>query len=192
MKRFMTVAVAILAMAGSGLAFSDDGSTFKEHLNGLKEAANVVSTTGSGTFEMTINKEETEIAYALSFKDLEGDVLMAHIHIGLPQNSGSIVLWLCGSTAQPGPAGTPRCNANDPNDNRNGTVSGTLTAENVQSLPQNGIAGPTATTPGEFAEVLALIRAGKTYANVHSVKFVPGEIRSQIDRHDGNDDHSSH
>ena len=108
MKRFMTVAVAILAMAGSGLAFSDDGSTFKEHLNGLKEAANVVSTTGSGTFEMTISKEETEIAYALSFKDLEGDVLMAHIHIGLPQNSGSIVLWLCGSTAQPGPAGTPR------------------------------------------------------------------------------------
>jgi hypothetical protein len=138
---------------------------------------------------MKINKEETEIAYELSFQDLEGDVLMAHIHIGLPQNSGGIVLWLCGSTAQPGPAGTPRCNANDPSDNRNGTVAGTLTAENVQNVAANGIAGPTATTPGEFAEVLALIRAGKTYANVHSVKFQPGEIRSQIDRHDGNEDH---
>jgi hypothetical protein len=192
MKRFMTIAVALVATAGSGLAFSDDGSHFKESLNGLKEAAAVVSTTGSGTFEMTINKEETEIAYELTFKDLEGDVLQAHIHIGLPQNSGGVVLWLCGSDTIPGPTGTPRCNANDPSDNRNGSVAGTLTAANVQNVAANGIAGPTATTPGEFAEVLALIRAGKTYANLHSVKFQPGEIRSQIDRHDGNDDPGHH
>jgi len=192
MKRFMTIAVALVATAGSGLAFSDDGSHFKESLNGLKEAANVVSTTGSGTFEMTINKEETEIAYELTFQDLEDDVRQAHIHVGLPQNTGGIVLWLCGSDALPGPAGTPRCNVSNPSDNRNGSVSGVLTAANVQNLPLNGIAAPTATTPGEFAEVIALIRAGKTYANVHTVKFAAGEIRSQIDRHDGNDDHRNH
>ena len=186
MKRFMTVAVALVATAGSGLAFSDDGSHFKERLNGLKEAAAVVSTTGSGTFEARINKEETEIAYELTFNDLEGDVLQAHIHIGLPQNSGGIVLWLCGSDTLPGPAGTPRCNVSDPSDNRNGSVSGVLTAANVLNVAANGIA------PGEFAEVIALIRAGKTYANLHTVKFQPGEIRSQIDRHDGNDDHRDH
>jgi hypothetical protein len=38
---------------------------------------------------------------------------------------------------------------------------------------------------------IALIRAGKTYANVHSSKFPLGEIRSQIDPHDGNDDHGT-
>ena len=192
MKRFMAIAVALVATAGSGLAFSDDGSHFKEHLNGLKESPNVVSTTGSGTFEMRINQEETEIAYELTFQDLEDDVRQAHIHIGLPQNMGGIVLWLCGSDALPGPAGTPRCNVSDPSDNRNGSVSGVLTAANVQNVPANGIAGPTATTPGEFAEVIALVRAGKTYANVHTVKFGAGEIRSQIDRHDGNDDHRHH
>jgi CHRD domain-containing protein len=193
MKRFMTVAVAIVATAGSGLAFSDDGSHFKERLNGLKEAAAVVSTTGSGTFEARINKDETEIAYELTFQDLEGDVRQAHIHIGLPQNSGGIVLWLCDSDANPSPsANTPACNSDDPTNQRAGRVSGTLTAADVVNLPANGIAGATGTTPGEFAEVIALIRAGKTYANIHSVKFPPGEIRSQIDRHDGNDDRGHH
>jgi hypothetical protein len=79
---------------------------------------------------------------------------------------------------------------NDPNDQRNGEVTGTLTAADVQTLAANGIAGPTATTPGEFAEVVALVRAGSTYVNVHSVKFGAGEIRSQIDGNSGR--HSGH
>lgn len=189
MRRFMSIAVAVLATLGSGLAFSDDGSHFSEFLTGLKESPNVVSSTGSGTFEARISKDETEIEYTLTFKDLEDDVRQAHIHIGLPQNAGGIVLWLCGSDALPGPTGTPRCNVSNPSDNRNGSVSGTLTAANVQNLPANGIVGATPTTPGEFAEVVALVKAGKTYANIHTVKFPAGEIRSQLDRHDGNSDH---
>ena len=60
----------------------------------------------------------------------------------------------------------------------------------MQNAAANGIAGPTATTPGEFAELVALIRAGKTYVNVHTAKFPPGEIRSQIE--DGNARHGGH
>jgi hypothetical protein len=40
--------------------------------------------------------------------------------------------------------------------------------------------------PGEFEELVAAIRAGRTYGNVHST-FAPGEIRGQI--HDGNHGH---
>jgi hypothetical protein len=184
------MAIAVLALAGTTRAFhNDDGSRrFAESLNGLKEAAAVVSTTGSGTFRATINRDETEISYLLTFKDLEGDIRQAHIHIGLPQNSGGIVLWLCDSEANPAPSDlTPACTENDPMDTRAGRVSGTLTAADVQNVAANGIAGPTATTPGEFAEVIALLRAGKTYVNVHSSKFPPGEIRSQIAN--GHDDH---
>ena len=39
---------------------------------------------------------------------------------------------------------------------------------------------------GEFDELVEAIRAGATYANVHSTEFPPGEIRDQIssdDRH---------
>ena len=187
MKRITTAAVAVF-VAGTGLAFSEEGfQRFSEFLNGVKEAANVVSTTGTGTFRAAINHDETAINYLLTFKDLEGDVRQAHIHIGHPQNSGGIVLWLCDSETNPAPSDlTPACTEADPSNTHAGQVSGTLTADDVRTLAVNGIAGPTATTPGEFAEVIALIRAGRTYVNVHSTKFPPGEIRSQIDNRDSN------
>jgi len=188
MRRITIAATAVFAIAGTAIGFTSEGSRrFREILTGLKEAPAVVSTTATGTFRADINGDETEIKYTLTFKDLEGDVRQAHIHIGLPQNSGGIVLWLCDSEANPSPlASTPACNVNDPGDLRNGTVSGTLTEADVQSLTANGIAGPTATTAGEFAEVIALVRAGKTYVNVHSAKFGAGEVRSQLDNR-GND-----
>ena len=174
MKRFTIVATAVFAMAGTGLAFTEDWGRgrirqFREFLNGLKEATAVVSTTGSGTFRATISRDEEEINYVLTFKDLEGDVRQAHIHIGHPQNQGGIVLWLCDSETNPSPsASTPSCTMDDPLNTREGRVTGTLTAAEVQAQAANGIAGP---TPEEFAEVIALIRAGRTYANVHSSKF---------------------
>ena len=185
MKRVTLLAVAIVAAAATAFAFGDEGSRrFSEFLTGLKEAANVVSTTGTGTFRATISQDESEINYELTFKDLEGDVRQSHIHIGLPQNSGGIVLWLCDSETNPSPsATTPACTEADPLNTHAGHVTGTLTAADVQAQAPNGIAA------GEFAEVVALIRAGKTYVNVHSSKFVPGEIRSQLDNRGGNEGH---
>jgi hypothetical protein len=197
MKRIAIAATVIFAIAGSAIGFTSEGNRrFREFLNGLNEAPNVVSTTATGTFHAEISDDETAIKYTLTFNNLEGDVRQAHIHIGLPQNSGGIVLWLCDSDANPSPlAKTPACNSNDPLDLRNGMVTGTLTEADVQTLAANGIAGPTATTAGEFAEVVALVRAGKTYANVHSVKFPAGEVRSQLDNR-GNEfndhDHGKH
>jgi len=190
MKRITIGVVAILAIGSTVLIAEDQGSRkFREFLSGLKEAAAPVSTTGNGTFHATINKDETEIDYELTFSKLEGDVRQAHIHIGYPQNSGGIVLWLCDSAANPSPSvTTPECTVDDPGDLRNGHVTGTLTAADVQAQTANGIAGP-----ADWAEVVNLIRAGRTYANVHSVKFPPGEIRSQIDSgDDDNDDHGHH
>ena len=53
----------------------------------------------------------------------------------------------------------------------------------MRPLLTNGIGNGTAAN--EFAEVIALIRAGKTYVNVHSSMSPGGEIRSQIEgQHD--------
>ncbi len=193
MKRLTTAATAVFVVAGTSLALTDEGGRrIREFLNGFKEATAVVSTTGTGTFRATISNDESEINYVLTFDDLEGDVRQAHIHIGHPQNQGGIVLWLCDSEANPAPSDTtPPCTMN-PLIARSGSVTGRLTEADVQSQPLNGIAGPTATTPGEFAEVIRLVRAGKTYVNVHSSKFTGGEIRSQIDNRDGDRDHHDH
>lgn len=44
------------------------------------------------------------------------------------------------------------------------------------------VIGPTAQgiEAGAFDELLAAIRAGRTYANVHSDKWPAGEIRAQL------------
>jgi CHRD domain-containing protein len=183
MRRITFVATAVFALVGTGIAFTDEGSRrISEFLNGYNEAAAVVSTTGNGTFRATISRDETEINYVLTFKELEGDVRQAHIHIGHPQNSGGIVLWLCDSEANPSPsATTPACTESDPLNARAGRVTGTLKETDVLAQAANGIAA------GEFAEVLGLIRAGRTYVNLHTVKFPPGEIRSQIDDRDDHD-----
>ena len=179
MRRIVITSVALICVAGGAAALASDSqvSRIRELLTGLKEVP-VVSTTGQGTFHAEIDDEAQEIRYTLTFADLEGDVRQSHIHIAPEQNSGNIMLWLCQTATNPSPvATTPQCtNGADPGSARANTVTGVLTgADIVSAATANGVAA------GEFAEAVALIRAGLTYVNVHSSKFPPGEIRSQID-----------
>lgn len=181
MRGKIVAAAVVLTTAGTALAFAQQGSRkFNEFLNGFQEASVVVATTATGTFTATISPDETEIAYELTFNNLEGDVRQAHIHIGYPQNQGNIVLWLCETEQNQNPntaAPTPSCLQDGP-DQRSGRVTGTLTATDIIVQTANGIESASA---AEFAQVVSLIKAGRTYVNVHTVKFPPGEIRSQLD-----------
>jgi hypothetical protein len=60
-------------------------------------------------------------------------------------------------------------------------VTGTATAANVVGPTAQGFA------VGDLAAVERAIKAGVTYANMHTAKFPAGEIRGQI-RGGGNDD----
>ena len=185
MKRLTIAATAILAVVTTAFVFSDEGvGQFREFLNGFKEAPNPIATTATGTFKATISLDDpSTIEYELTFQDLEGDVRQAHIHIGHPQTAGGIVLWLCETSFNPSPsATTPDCTADDPMNLRAGKVTGTLTMADMQAAANNGVAA------GEWQEVLSLIRAGRTYANVHSTKFPGGEIRAQLDHGDDHGD----
>jgi hypothetical protein len=134
-----------------------------------------VSTKASGKFEATIDDRNDTIHYTLRYDDLEGTVTQAHIHFGQRHTVGGIVVWLCQTAGVPAP---PSVNQSTPTCPASGTVSGTITPAQVLEAVGQGIA------PGEFDEVVAAIRAGRAYANVHSTLFPPGEIRGQI-----HDDH---
>ena len=181
MKRIATMAAMVVAVATTGLIASGDQGPrkFSEVLNGLKEAPTIVTTSGTGTFNATLSKDGSEIEYELTFNDLESNITQSHIHIGYPQNSGGIVLWLCDSaTVQVSPvASTPLCTPTGSTDGRNGVVTGTLTAAEVVLLVPNG--SPT------WDEVVSLMLNGRTYVNIHTATIPAGEIRSQIDSHDG-------
>jgi hypothetical protein len=163
-----TAVVAGLAVAGTA-AVAGGGKEIREHLTGYEEDPLTRSTTGNGTFQARIHRSESELSYRLSYADMEGSVTQAHIHFGGRHQSGGIVVFLCSNLGN-GPAGTPACPASP------GAVTGTLDASDVVGPSDQGIA------TGEFAELVGAIRAGVTYANVHTDKYPGGEIRAQLSR----------
>jgi hypothetical protein len=168
------VLAAVIALLGIGsYAIAGDGTkNFKgTDMNGYEENPDV-STVANGSFEARLSKDGTTLAYELSYSGLEGTVTQAHIHFGKPAVTGGISIWLCQTATNPSPsADTPICP-------QSGTVTGEVDATDVVGPNGQGIA------PTEFAEILAAMRAGHAYANVHSSKFLGGEIRAQINNND--------
>ena len=133
-----------------------------------------MTTSGTGTFNATLNKDGSEIEYELTFNDLESNITQAHIHIGYPQNAGNIVLWLCDSATVQVPRSRdaalhPHRSARRPQRLRYRHADRSRV---VPALP-NG--SPT------WDEVVSLILDGRTYVNIHTATIPGGEIRSQID-----------
>ncbi len=180
MKGRVKVAVAgalVASAAVAGTVAFGTGNSIQESLTGYQEDPLVLSTSGSGDFQAQLLAKDQKITYQLSYSDLESDVTQAHIHFGGRHQSGGISAFLCTNLGN-GPAGrsTPTCPGT-----RDDTVTGTLEPADVIGPSGQGIA------PGEYAELLRAIRAGATYANVHTSKYPAGEIRAQL-----NDDHDHH
>ena len=157
---------AVPAMAGDD---HQGGRNLRARLNGFHEVPSV-STVASGDLKATIARDEQSIEYELTYSGLQGTVQQAHIHVAQRSVNGSIVIWLCGTAAFPGPAGTPTC-----------PQSGTVGPRTV--IAADVVAGGTASqqlAAGELNEVIRAIRAGVAYANVHTILSPGGEIRGQI------------
>jgi hypothetical protein len=143
-------------------------------LNGYEENPDI-STVANGRFEVTLDSAAQTFTYKLSYSGLEGDVQQAHIHFAKRGVNGGITLFLCSNLGN-GPAGTPACPASP------GTVSRTVGAAEIVAPAVAGT--PQGIEAGSFAELAAAMRAGNTYANVHSSKWPGGEIRAQIRERD--------
>jgi CHRD domain len=164
----LAAAVAVVAVASvvATTAFAGGGKEIREKLTGDEEVP-VVLTSGEGKFKAKIRSDRIE--YTLRYEDLEGAVTQAHIHLGQRHVNGNIAVFLCSNLGN-GPAGTQACPPSP------ATVQGTLDAGDiVANVAPQGI------TAGEFDEFVRALRAGVTYANVHSGAFPNGEIRAQLE-----------
>lgn len=193
MKRLLAiVSLGVLTgFAASAVADDEHGGhdgkrVFRAQLVGFNEVPSV-STAAGGQFYAVLNKEETELTYWLNFSGLTVPTSQSHIHFGQHHTNGGIVVWLCEGTLQSPAASTPACGAQGSTE---GQVTGVITAAELVGLGvgtlNQGIG------PNEFAELIAAMRAGAAYANVHSgsvvtttppspnVGFPGGEIRGQI------------
>lgn len=176
--RRLGVSIAIVALVSAATVVLAQGGFKKisEVLTGYEEtgtSGGAVSTTGNGTFTARISNDESEIQWELSYSDLEGTVQQAHIHFGQRAITGPISVFLCTNLGN-GPAETQPCPSAP------ATIHGTIRAADVTNLAnERGISA------GELDELIAAIRAGATYVNVHSTRWPGGEIRSQIDGNSG-------
>jgi hypothetical protein len=172
--RFVCTALAVVLVAGSGVAASpkDRSHNAKAFLSGFDENPSI-STTGNGTLELRIDESERTIEFELRYGDLEGVapfvadgvVIASHIHLSRPGVNGGVAAFLCGG------GGRPACP----------TPAGVVTGEIVPSdVIGPAVQGIDAGEQTAFDELVAAIRAGYTYVNVHTTRWTGGEIRGQI------------
>jgi CHRD domain len=162
--------VLVVALGVGSYAIAGGSKTHlkADELTGLQENPDV-SSTGTGSFEATIDDDAQTITYELSYSGLEGgNALFAHIHFGKRAVNGGVSAFLCGGGDK------PACPATD------GTVSGVIDVDDIVGPAGQGIEA------GSFGELVAAMRAGHAYLNVHSPRWPGGEIRAQINDPDVN------
>jgi len=158
----------------------DRGNRLRATLISYDEVPSV-SSQARGRFRARISDDQQSIDYELSFDGILSTVNQSHIHFAQKSVNGAIVVWLCqGATKAPAAQAliTPECPVSP-----GGTVTGTITAASVvtQTVAANLAQQINA---GELDEVIAAIRAGNAYVNVHSSTSPGGEIRGQVKTND--------
>ena len=176
----LVLAVGVMSLlAAVGVAVATGGRDIRERLSGYEEVP-TLSSPASGEFKARLDRFDDEIDWRLSYRGFDSDVTQAHIHFGARATNGGITVWLC-RTTQTAPEGTATCPA------REGTISGTIEADDVVPPSANNV--PQGIAAGDFEAFVDALRAGVTYANVHSVNRPPGEIRAQLAEDDDDDRH---
>ena len=159
----LRVGLALLALAlAVSPVVAGNMSKFKSPLNSSEEVPPNDST-AAGFASFTISEDEQSITYRLIVANIN-DVTQSHIHCGAPGVNGPVIVFLFGFN----PVGVTE----------NGILAeGTITNANV--IPR----ADSPACPGgvaNLAELIAKIRSGNAYTNVHTIALPGGEIRGLI------------
>jgi len=168
MRRLFVLAIAVaLALVVALPAGAGNGRNFTAApLSGSNEVpAN--DSQGSGVAHFKLSKDGTALSYKLIVANLD-NVLQAHIHCGSADENGAVVAFLY-------PPAPP---AQLIPGTFNGVLqTGVITDAQIIPLVGNTICGADIE---DLDDLIAQMRAGNTYVNVHTTALPGGEIRGQI------------
>jgi hypothetical protein len=164
-------ALALATLGGSLMAHDGDRDrdgrfVVRTDLEGFQEVP-AVSTVASGRFRAVIDTKANTITWKLNYEGLEGAVQQSHVHFGQLSVNGGVSFFLCSNLGN-GPVGTQACPEGP------AELTGVITPDLVIGPAGTGIEA------GAMAEIVAAIKNGTAYANVHSAKWPGGEIRGQL------------
>jgi CHRD domain-containing protein len=155
--------VSLILIAGVVACDSDDNTapvvpkeTFVATLSGTAERPNPVTTTATGSAVVTIEDTNT-ISFSVSVAGIDS-AMFGHFHAGTVDVSGPVMSFLFNIPATPTARG----------------FTGTI-ATGVATRDTTKFSGSF-----KFDSLLARIRAGTAYVNVHTKKNPGGEIRGQL------------
>lgn len=155
-----TIGLTALFVCVGAFSASARDRHFRANLTGFEETPAIIAN-GTAHLRLTLHDDGT-MDFVLTYSGLTGDASASHIHIGQRAQAGGVTIFFCGGGGRPACPGAA------------GMVTGTITAADVLALPAQGLAA------GDFAAVLRAMRAGVTYANIHTALHGGGEIRGQI------------
>lgn len=162
----LTTSIALTLLASAGLelhAFAHDRNVrLHAALCGLHEVPPNI-TPATATLRATLDEAGQNIMFTLEYRNISSALLRADIHFAQENVRGGVIAFFCGG------GGKPACPAAT-----SATITGTITATDIVGPAAQGIA------PGDFASAAHAIKAGKTYAEIHTNTFQEGEIRGQI------------
>jgi hypothetical protein len=115
--------------------------------------------TGEASFELT--DQGTKLRYEITVSDIQ-NVTMAHLHVAPEGKNGDHVAWL-----YPASGMVPKLIAGPLSGK---LVSGAITADQLVG-PMKG---------KTIKDLVAKIRAGDVYVNVHTQEHPDGELRGQV------------
>ena len=172
MRKMLIAASAALTLWSISIAKAEQ---FTAKFSGFEEVGalgagetGAILSTGQGTLDLTLDQQSQTLAFTLTYSGLSS-VTQSHIHFGKRHVAGGIMVFFCSNLQNP-PPGTQSCPASA------GTVSGTITAASVLSVPGQNISA------GDFNALTAALLSNPAYGNIHTSKFPSGEIRAQIHR----------
>lgn len=167
MPRYKLLNAALVAGA---VAFSNSyahAEEFVASLSGFNEigalnnATGAILSNGRGSLLLSLNRHARTADFSLTYSGLSSAVTVAHIHFGKVHVAGGVIVFFCGG------GGQGDCPPS-------GTVTGTITAGNVQAIPGQNV------TAGDFDALEDALTTNTAYANVHTSNFPAGEIRGQV------------
>src|SRR5688572_9310010 len=147
----LAIAAALVAVIPN--VVQAQSGPLRAFLLGYEEVPSV-ATRASGTFEARVARDNQSVDFTLEYAGLQGTVTQAHIHFAQKSVNGHIVVWLCETATNKGPANTgiQTCPAGG------GTVSGTFSATHVLGSTGNPPAQQLAA--GDLARFIDAMESG--------------------------------
>jgi CHRD domain len=113
LHRRLVVVGAVVAVAGvvgiAGTIVSAQGRPLSTDLSGAEDAPGPGDADASGAADLTLNQGQGEVCFDLSWAQIDGTVVAAHIHVGDAGTPGPIVVGLFMGTAFGGTGADSGC-----------------------------------------------------------------------------------